>query len=220
MLKLFQNAISPHYCCSCGKIGAILCEYCKYDIIQELGSQCFACLGPVGRSGDVCARCKTYYSRGWFVGLHKGVLRELIARYKFKRTKAAVVPLAALLQGALPALPAGTLVANVPTVRAHVRERGYDHAELVAKTFARSAGLKYHNPLLRAANAQQRGAARSVRLQQARQAFTATNAKSMLYLLIDDVSTTGATVNYAAKALKDAGAKDVWVATITREPLD
>jgi predicted amidophosphoribosyltransferase len=39
------------------------------------------------------------------------------------------------------------------------------------------------------------------------------------YLLVDDVVTTGATIKYAAKALKDAGAGDVWVAAIARQPL-
>lgn len=220
MLSLLNNAISPHYCCSCGKIGAVLCEHCKYDIIQELGVQCFACLRPVGRFGDVCQACRVYYARAWFIGLHRHVLRELLARYKFKRVKSANAVLALLLHQALPELPAGVVVACVPTVRPHVRERGYDHAELMAKEFARLRGLTYHNPLRRATNTRQLGAARSVRLQQAKRAFFSKKAKACVYLLIDDVSTTGATVNYAAKALKDAGALGVWVATITREPLD
>jgi len=215
-----QNVTLPHYCCSCGEIGQVLCDSCKYDIIQDLGAQCFACLRPVGRSGDVCKVCATYYSRGWFVGTHRGALREIIARYKFKRMKSGADTLAQLLHRTLPQLPANVVVACVPTVAAHVRARGYDHAVLLAKHFAHLRGVSYHNPLRRNANTMQRGAARNVRLQQAKVAFTAVNAKAGTYLLLDDVSTTGATVNYAAKALLDAGAKEVWVATITREPLD
>ncbi len=220
MLSLLNNATSPHYCCSCGKIGSALCDRCNCDIITELIVQCFTCLRPVGRFGDICSTCKVYYSLGWYIGLHRQVLRELLARYKFKRVKSNAAILARLLHQAVPELPAGILVACVPTVKPHVRERGYAHAELLAKEFARLRGLTYDNPLRRATNTRQLGAARSVRLQQAKQAFFAKKAKAGLYLLIDDVSTTGATVNYAAKTLKDAGALGVWVATITREPLD
>ena len=220
MQSLLQDATLPHYCCSCGEIGQILCDSCKYDIIEDLQMQCFACLRPVGRAGDICATCATFYSRGWFIGQHRGVLREIIARYKFKRMKAGAVTLADLLDQTLPPFSKGIHVACVPTVAAHVRARGYDHAALLAKDFARMRGLPYHNPLYRSANTMQRGATRSVRVQQAKVAFAATGVKDAIYLLIDDVSTTGATVNYAAKALKDAGALEVWVATVTREPLD
>lgn len=220
MHGMLKNALLPHYCCSCGKIGEVLCEYCKYDIISDISAQCFACLRPTARYGEVCQSCKTYYSMGWFIGGHRSVLRELIVRYKFKRVKASSSLFVSLLNECLPQLPPDTLVACVPTVRDHVRVRGYDHAELVAKGFAKQRRLAYHNPLRRAVNTQQRGAVRSVRLAQARQAFVGAKAKPCRYLLIDDVSTTGATINFAAKALLDAGATDVWVATITREPLD
>lgn len=220
MHSLLNNTILPHYCCSCGKIGALLCDYCKYDIVNEISAQCFACLRPVGRYGDVCSLCNPYYSKGWFVGVHKGVPRELIARFKFERTKSAATVLASLMDSCLPQLPDTTLVTHVPTIGAHIRMRGYDHAALLAKEFAQFRGLATARPLCRLANTRQRGAKRSVRISQAQRAFAASGVKPQVYLLIDDVSTTGATVNYAAKALKNAGAQEVWVATLTREPLD
>ncbi|MNH40046.1 DNA utilization protein GntX [compost metagenome] len=65
----------------------------------------------------------------------------------------------------------------------------------------------------------QRDANRAVRAAQAKRAFKArSSTDSHCYLLIDDVVTTGATIKYAAKALRDAGAKDVWVAAIARQP--
>lgn len=220
MLNKLANALMPHYCCSCGTIGAVLCDYCKYDIACDTGAQCFSCFRPVGRTGDICGACKVHHSKGWFVGIHRGALRELISRYKFERVKAAGGTLATLLHETLPELPGDTKVTCVPTVRAHVRARGYDHAELVAKQFARLRGLPYIASLRRIVNAQQRGMGKVARVAQARRAYAASGYVPGRYLLVDDVSTTGATVNYAAKALKDAGAKDVWVATITREPLD
>ena len=220
MLNLLVNAIMPHYCCSCGAIGAVLCGHCKNDIVADLSAQCFSCLHVVGVRGAVCLECRVHYKKGWFVGLHRGALREMVGDYKFERMKAAGTTLAELLDESLPQLPQGTLVACVPTVRSHGRQRGYDHAVLIAKQFAKVRGMVYCNPLFRATNTQQRGVSRRERLRQAQQAFYAQAVKPVTYLLVDDVSTTGATLNYAAKALKEAGAKEVWVAVITREPLD
>jgi len=68
----------------------------------------------------------------------------------------------------------------------------------------------------------QRGAGRRTRTEQAKKAFqcaTSLDPKA-IYILVDDVITTGATVKYAAKTLLDAGASTVWVASISRQPLD
>ncbi|RYF28401.1 MAG: hypothetical protein EOO17_04860 [Chloroflexi bacterium] len=68
----------------------------------------------------------------------------------------------------------------------------------------------------------QRHATKSQRRKQASRAFTCKSELSTdtTYLLLDDVVTTGATMEYAAKCLRDAGAGDVWVAAIARQPLD
>ena len=214
------NLISPHYCCSCGKIGSPLCEYCKYNIISDEPQQCLACLQPTKRYGDTCASCLVPYTRGWFVALHRDSVRRLVADYKFKRLRQAGSTLASLLDLALPQLPGDLAIVPVPTVASHIRQRGYDHAALLAKAFAKKRGLPYRPVLARSGNYTQRGASRRVRLQQAARAFTCPAAVTGRFLLIDDVCTTGATVRYAAQALRQAGASQVWVAVVSREPLD
>ena len=76
--------------------------------------------------------------------------------------------------------------------------------------------------LQRCTSTVQRGASRSERINQARLAFRgAENTNGDVpYLLVDDIVTTGATLYFAAKTLKSAGANTVWVATIARQPLD
>lgn len=211
---------APHYCCSCGQAGDVLCEYCKYDIISDIPVLCLACLGPVASYGAVCSGCNVGYKRGWFVAFHAGPVRELIKRFKFQRTRAGAQALADLMSAALPQVPSDIVVVPVPTVRSHVRDRGYDHAARLAKLLARQRGLKYASPLRRVNKATQRGANRAQRIKQASMAFGCRRRASGRYLLIDDVCTTGATVNYAAKALVAAGASEVWVAVASREPLN
>lgn len=214
------DLFAPHYCCSCGEIGSPLCNRCMYDIVNDGTSQCMACLKPTARFGDICKECTVPYSRGWFAGMHGSALRQLINYFKFKNMRHAAYFLAKLLDATLPDLPATVTVVPVPTVPSHIRQRGYDHALLIAKHFARMRGLGCSADLLRRGITTQRGANRSIRDQQAAQAFACTKRLQGTYLLIDDVSTTGATLKYAAKALRSAGAEEVWVAAVSREPLD
>lgn len=222
MKDLLSRTILPHYCCSCGEIGSILCAYCKYDIVSDLTAQCFLCLRPAAQAGTICSVCArtAHFDHGWFVGSHAGVLRELLMRYKFERLRSAAVVIADLLAAATPDLPPDMVVTWVPTVRSHVRQRGYDHAALLAAEFAGAKKLPHAAALARAGNTTQRGATRAERLAQAARAFIPQRVAPRPYLLIDDVATTCASVNAAAKALKDGGATAVWVLTLTREPLD
>ena len=216
-----SDLLAPHYCCSCGEIGAILCDYCKYSIVSETPVVCLQCLRPVARFGDVCIECGNNYTKGWMVGYHRGALKALIQEYKFESNKSAARELADLLVSCLPEVPDSVNVTVIPTTMAHVRERGYDHAELIAREFARQLSLPFARSLTRNHSRRQRGASRLQRDSQAKTAYSANGVKKgTIYLLIDDVCTTGATVKYGAKVLLDAGAKEVWVAVVSREPLD
>lgn len=93
---------------------------------------------------------------------------------------------------------------------------------LIAKRFARHRQLKIYTGLQRRTNTKQRDASRTLRRKQAKEAFICRDVlkDDKIYLLIDDVVTTGATLEYAAQALVDAGAREIWVASISRQPLD
>lgn len=146
-------------------------------------------------------------------------MEHLIDGYKFSRAKALHLNLADLLDATLPELPRGVIIAPIPTISTHVRQRGYDHTLLIAKELARRKGLALQRPLARQHSAKQLGASRSERIKQARTAFRLEGPidPREIYLLIDDVYTTGATLQYGAQALRDAGVQDVWVAVLARQ---
>lgn len=221
MLDILMSFIAPHYCSGCGLVGSSLCDNCKYDIIDELKSTCLLCKRPCGSSG-VCKQCSDVFERAWCVGNRDGVLQRLVGLYKFERMRSAYRVLGDLILDRLPDLPFNTVLVPVPTVSGHIRERGYDHMRLIAKYIARRRKLSVSYVLYRKTQTKQRQASAKQREAQARRAFGVKGSldSNQTYLLLDDVVTTGSTIKYAAKALRAAGAKHIWVAVIARQTLD
>lgn len=221
MIDTLLSYLAPHYCCGCGQIGSVICDNCKYNIVTESFYVCFSCGKNLIRDNG-CEECELPYSRVWCVGERSGVLKRAIGEYKFQHKRAACKDLAAMMSEILPTLPTKTVIVPVPTVAAHVRERGFDHAQLLARQVGRNKGLKSRSLIKRKTSTKQRDANKTVRKRQAKEAFYVAEklAASVPYLLIDDVVTTGSTVHYAAAALRRAGADQIWVAVLARQPLD
>lgn len=221
MLDPLLQIVAPHHCYNCQKIGHVLCNNCKYDIISEPFLGCIGCRGPAAET-NVCKTCQAWWNKAWCVGERSDVLRDLIDAYKFGRSQAVGKALAGLLDETLPVLPTQTIVTAIPTIASHVRLRGYDHAGIIAHEFARRRHLAYRKLLRRRENHRQLGASRNQRIKQAETAFYCKEklAPSIPYLLIDDVLTTGATLMHGARVLGEAGAEEVWAGIIARQPLD
>jgi competence protein ComFC len=221
MIDSVLSFVAPHYCCGCDKIGCLLCDNCKNNIVHETEMVCVKCNRPTGNSW-LCNTCRVPYERAWLVGSRTGILQRLIGNYKFERTKSAYRELGELLMNVLPQLPPNTVLVPVPTVASHIRELGYDHMLLITKYVSKTLGLRHQTLLKRVANTKQRQASAKTRHEQAKSAFTISGGidTEAIYLLVDDVITTGATIKFAAKALKEAGSKNVWIAAIARQTLD
>jgi len=221
MLDDIMSIVAPHHCCGCDEIGTLLCDNCKYNITSELKFVCIVCHRPTARS-CLCSSCNVPYEKAWFVGDRQGVLQRLIGLYKFERARSGYKLLGDLLLESLPELPKDTVIVPVPTTNARIRERGYDHMLLVSRYLAKSLGIECQQLIRRNLNTKQRQANARQRMSQAKHAFRVDSLlnKDIPYLLVDDIMTTGATVKYASQALRDAGAKHVWIAVIARQTLD
>lgn len=169
MLDTLLSSIAPHLCYDCGQIGALLCDNCKYNIIEENIDRCIICKHSNNRG--YCVRCEASFVRSWFVGEREGVLKKLVNDYKFENVKAAHKDLAWLLSAHIGQLPSEVIVTSVPTIASHIRQRGYDHAALLAKSFAKLQGVTYQAALLRRTNTLQRSVSKHRRAEQARRAF-------------------------------------------------
>lgn len=215
----FADLISPYYCCTCGAIGGLLCEYCKYNIISEPYESCILCHKLSLAGQNKCSDCSAPFTYAWCASDRREGVKELINCYKFERTKKAYAPLTELLDAALPQLPNNIKIVPVPTIAPHIRQRGYDQVAVLAKRIAKRRNIAYAPYLRRKSNSVQRGATRKQRIAQADQAFAAKPCDG-LFLVIDDITTTGATLRASAQALLDAGANEVWVAVIACQPLE
>jgi len=216
-----MSIVTPHHCCGCDKIGSLLCPNCKNNITSDLELFCIVCGCPTINYA-LCKTCRMPFEKAWVVGKRKSVLQRLIGLYKFQRARDGYKVLGDLLLSALPELPVDTVIVPIPTTSSHIRERGYDHMLLIARYIAHKRGLNLRRVLIRKTATKQRQADATTRVKQAKAAFEISGAidSDVPYLIIDDVVTTGATIKYAAKTLRDAGAKHVWVAAIARQTLD
>lgn len=220
MINRLLNIVAPHLCYGCSKLGTTICENCKYNIVSEPYERCLNCRTLLGVDRS-CSHCRTPYRRSWAVGERHDILEKVLNGYKFSYEKDSHAVLAGLLDAVLPNLPKNIIVTYIPTLPSHIRQRGFDHAKLIARSFSRTRSHFCAPHLVRITNSKQLGASRKDRMKQAERAFSAQDVvKDGLYLIVDDIFTTGATMKYAAQSLLEAGAGEVWVAVIARQPLD
>lgn len=215
------GVLAPHVCLVCGREGSLLCASCSYDALPPLPDRCYRCKS-ISQDSAVCQKCRkhTVLKYVWPRAQYSGPAKDLVYSLKFARARAAARLIADLLDEAVPALPPGTLVTYIPTATSRVRFRGYDQSRLIAKAFARKRNLRLVTALARIGQTRQVGSDRKHRLAQAAQNYRVQNqskVKGAEILLIDDILTTGATLESAAKLIKLAGAKQVSAAVFAQK---
>jgi len=131
---------------------------------------------------------------------------------KYERAQSGIYEIAALITPLLGEISGSAVIAHIPTATNRVRMRGYDHTYLLARALSRSSTLPFRVLLARVGQTHQVGASRTERLKQLEGAFRPVHANAIEgrhIVLVDDVLTTGATLEAAARSLKRAGAQSV-----------
>lgn len=219
MIDRAISVIAPHYCYGCGLLGGVLCLCCKNDILDEPFSGCVVCGAPT-HSGSICSVHNLPYGQLWCVSRREGALARVIDAYKFQNVRSAYKVLAGLLSESLPSLPNETMIVPIPTAPRNIRIRGYDHTVLLGRELARLRGWGLVSPLRRRSNITQHFAkSADERRKQAREFFEAPRSiePTASYLIIDDIFTTGSTIQAATDCLVGAGAESVSVAVLARQ---
>jgi len=204
------SMVAPHDCLLCGREGKLVCSWCLPDALPILPPTCYRChaLSPDNAVCDICRRSSPL-KHVWVRTNYDGLAKELIHYYKFLHARASADDIASLIIQDLPYLADYVLV-PVPTATKRVRQRGFDHTKLLAKELSKLLNLEAHRYLIRLGQSQQVGTKRQQRIKQVAGSFRAVGSVAgRKLLLIDDVTTTGATIEEAARVLKRAGAKQV-----------
>ena len=210
---------APHACLGCGVEGVLLCVRCLCAAAKPL-PRCYRC-HAFSRLGRTCEQCGTYGLQSVRSALcYEGVAQDAVWQLKFGRARAAADMMAkpmALVGQSL--ARDNTLIVPAPTASSRVRSRGYDQAAELAKAVAGRLDLPIANVLWRLGKQRQVGADKLRRRQQMTGAFyvrDASLATGRRIILIDDVITTGSTLESAAQALLAAGAVSVSALTFAQ----
>jgi ComF family protein len=217
MLESLARLIAPPYCLGCSRQGSLLCESCRN--LPTTKSTCLRC-EKYSSDGRTCALCKPNCAVDGltFTGRYGGLIKDLVLRMKYRHARAAAEPLAVMMAGALPSWLTFNTLTVVPTAWGRRRARGFDHAALLARRVAQRLDLPFYQLLARASTTRQVGSNRQKRLMQAKNAYFVTQQIANQHiLLIDDVTTTGATLTSCAAELKSAGAATVWCLVAARD---
>lgn len=221
----FVDILFPLYCVGCGREGALICSECEAGLPRIEPPWCAICGLP--RSGP-CV-CGTDRSKSWALDAMRspfkfdGTIREAIHSLKYKNVRALSGPLAELLADCIQGEPIKPdVVVPVPLHRKRVRERGYNQSELIVRNLAKLLGVPAATDYMRRDRntaPQARSASAEERKANVAGAFSCkpgfVTGKSIL--IVDDVTTTGATLEACALELKRAGATSVWGLTVARE---
>lgn len=209
----------------CNKPGSFLCPTCLSRLSPIVPPVCPKCGRPLSLQ-RLCADCEgltTQIDGIRSVFLFEGVTREAIHHLKYRGLKALAPTLGRLLGDYLRShpLPAQVLV-PVPLHPRRLRERGYNQATLLSRELGTLIDLPLvEGGLVRSHNtlSQARAADAEERRRNVRGVFECRNdlLRGKSVLLIDDVCTTGATLEACAVALKAKGAVSVWGLTLARE---
>lgn len=227
------SLVYPPHCAKCGMdtaSGAHLCAECAGQARKIEPPFCRQCSQPFEGAIDgefICSNCADrtfHFDCAVTHYLSRGVVREFIHRFKYDHHYYLRYPLAdwtaeALDDERIRGQPFDAFV-PVPLHSARFRERDFNQAEVIAELLAKRA----HKPLLKALRrirytSTQTRLDREQRMENLRNAFRVRHASAVQgrhLILVDDVFTTGSTVEECARVLRQAGAASVRVVTVAR----
>ena len=225
--KIFWIAadwLFPPRCGGCQKLGVRWCELCNQSVdVIDWSTHCKICAAPVHHPG-VCVNCRSMpmpISAILSWGVYQGSLREAIHSMKYQNNLGIAqdlsLPLISIIKENNWHIDS---IAAVPLSSQRQQQRGYNQSIVLARWIAWGLGVPFMPNLLSRTRdtRSQVGLSASERHRNVEDAFSTCgyNVNHKVILVIDDVTTTGATLINCGKALANAGAKEVYGLTLAK----
>jgi len=218
------NCVAERHCLLCGSASGMqpVCRSCHAELPWHRQPQCPQCALPTP-GGEVCGACLKHppaFDRTHAALAYAFPLDRLIPRLKYHGQLAIVPALGNCLAEAVAAQPCPDRLVPMPLHPTRIRERGFNHATEIARVVAKQLGLPLDTTHCRRIRdtPPQMGLKHDARRRNVRGAFTCSgNVQGQHIALIDDVMTTGTSLDELAATLKRAGAREVtcWVVART-----
>lgn len=227
------DLVFPIRCINCGQFGRYLCQKCLNQIPLKQGFECIGCKQPVS-AGLTCFFCRkeNHLDRLLVAADYKNTLvKKTTKAFKFKFIAELSIPLSALLKKYIRQLQKknrfnifadNPVLIPVPIHKQRENWRGFNQSELLAKSLADIFQMESAPDVLaRTKNTipQADIEEREKRMENIKSAFNClvpSKISGRTALLVDDICTTGATLNECAKVLKNNGAKSVIALVLAR----
>ncbi len=208
IIEYLADLIFPEKCLICGVTGSIVCEKCE-KTFKPLNCRIIETKQPLDK-----LFCYSPYS---------GSMKTLITKFKFHKKKQAAPFIASYMsETILPNIAAGekenTILIPVPLHQKRERTRGFNQSLLLAKNISGRLKISYDNNIVgRIKNtAYMHCLSKTERFKNIKNAFIIKNIKSIEnknIIIVDDITTTGATLLQIASLLKKNGARTVYALT-------
>lgn len=225
--KTILDMIYPKTCCFCGKVSRqALCETCARQVEYVQEPRCKTCGKPIRYAEEEycydCQKQTPVYEQGRSVWIHKAPVNWSIYQFKYKNRRIYGEFYAnemARLYGTLVRAWGVEVIVPVPLHRKKKRLRGYNQAEIIARHLGTKLAIPVASDIVVRTRytEPQKKLNDKERKKNLQHAFQVTeklkNYKNIL--LIDDIYTTGSTMNEIARELKQAGVRKVWFFTIS-----
>ncbi len=240
MSSILHDWIFPAGCAWCGRdiqSTETLCSNCCRKIITECSTQlhqrnialfnssddtCYRCGKPLLAETGMCMMCRTSPypdSISMSIGAYSGILRRALLLWKHKGIRRMTRHLSELAIHFLPAPVWTTPITHIPGHPRSIRRRGWDPVEQLCIEIARSSAVDHHYLLKRRRSSRiQKSLNERERLLNARNLFSLSgNPLPKEIILIDDVRTTGASMNAATELLMQGGCSRVHHFTLAQD---
>ena len=227
-LEIILNMIFPKRCAVCDSVLPLgqkeICEKCKKSLAYFTGALCLKCGKPVKEEEEFCYDCKKkehFYNQGAALFPYE-YIRPSLYRFKYAGRKEYGIfygrQMAACFREKKEQWKPQALV-PVPMYKRKEKKRGYNQAELIAKELSKSWKIPVYTKLVvRCKNTKpMKEIVGTDRQNNLKKAFKlgANDVKLNTIIIIDDIYTTGSTIDAVARVCRKAGIKNIYFMTVS-----